>query len=127
MNTEPNYGNWIRRRKMYTLLGVGLCLLLLALIPTLALIREALAAGGILFAGLGAYLAYIAHQFWARGGCFQRKLWQVVLDHLAWDGTGQALDIGTGNGPLAIALATRHPAAHVTGIDYWGGPQWQLP
>ena len=42
------------------------------------------------------------------------------MDQLGWDGEGQALDIGCGNGPLVVALAQRHPQARVTGIDYWG-------
>jgi len=34
--------------------------------------------------------------------------------------SGRALDIGTGNGSLAIIMATRHPELYVTGVDLWG-------
>ena len=124
MNTIPDYGNWIRQRKVYTFLGIGLVLVLLAIVPVHPLIRIALLIPGVMFLGLGSYLAYISRQFSERGGGVQRKLWDIVLDHLDWDGKCQALDIGTGNGPLAIALAKRYPEAQVTGIDYWGS-DWE--
>jgi ubiquinone/menaquinone biosynthesis C-methylase UbiE len=47
-----------------------------------------------------------------------------VIEHLNWDGEGNALDIGCGNAPLAIELAKRYSKAQVTGIDYWGG-RWE--
>lgn len=115
-----NYGNWIRRRILVIILTAGIVLVLLALLPLHALIRAGLLlAGGLTLATAGiALYAYV--QFSASGGNYQAKLWAFVLDHLKWDGGGAALDIGTGNGPLAIILAQRHPPARVTGIDYWG-------
>ena len=53
-------------------------------------------------------------------GDIQAKLWELVLDRLNWNGEGKALDIGCGNGPLAVALVEHHPEGHVTGIDTWG-------
>ena len=41
-----------------------------------------------------------------------------------WNGKGEALDIGCGNGVLAIKLAQKYPKAHVLGIDYWG-KRWE--
>lgn len=41
----------------------------------------------------------------------------AVVQRLAADPAG-ALDIGCGNGPLAIALAQKFPQVRVTGIDY---------
>ena len=116
----PNYGNWIRRRKIYTFWGIGVFSLLLAMIPIYLLIRILLLISAAIFIGLGAYLSYVAYQFSAKGGGFQEKLWWVVLEHLAWDGNGSVLDIGTGNGPLAIRIAKKYPTAQVVGIDYWG-------
>jgi ubiquinone/menaquinone biosynthesis C-methylase UbiE len=124
LNRTPDYGNWIRQRKVYTFLGLGLLLFLAGMIPSHALIRILLISAAAIFIGLGVYLAYITRQFSETGGGFQAKLWQAVIDHLDWDGNGQALDIGTGNGPLAIRLAKQYPQARVTGIDFWGS-DWE--
>ena len=37
-----------------------------------------------------------------------------------WNGEGECLDIGTGNGVLIIELAKRHPLSICIGFDYWG-------
>ena len=55
----------------------------------------------------------------SEAGGVQRKLWDVVLSRLAWQGQGEALDIGTGQGALAVRLAMKLPLARVTGVDLW--------
>jgi len=59
--------------------------------------------------------------FSPRGGGIQKKVQDLVLKHIEWEGEGKVLDIGCGNGPLAIGIAKKYPNAEITGIDYWSG------
>jgi SAM-dependent methyltransferase len=36
-----------------------------------------------------------------------------------WNGQGNVLDIGTGNGQTAVMIASQYPEAQVTGVDTW--------
>jgi SAM-dependent methyltransferase len=121
MNAQSvNFGNWIRTRIVLAFLLTSLIFIGLSAVVPIALIRFVLwMAAGVLLA-MFAYLTYVYYQLSDQGGGVQRRLWTFVIDHLQWDHRGQVLDIGTGNGPLAILLATKYPDAQVTGIDYWG-------
>ncbi len=112
--TATNYGNWVSTKLIYGSAALG------ALFLGLSFWHPAFIIGAVLFLISLAYFAYARHAFSSRGGNIQAKLWERVLDQLDWDGKGKAIDIGCGNGPLAIALAKRYPGGHVTGIDYWG-------
>lgn len=121
MNAQSvNFGNWIRVRILLGFLFVGIILVGLGVVIQTPLIRILLWAAAVVTLGTFAYLTYVYYQFSEQGGGVQRKLWTLVIDHLHWDEHGQVLDIGTGNGPLAILVATKYPEAQVTGIDYWG-------
>jgi ubiquinone/menaquinone biosynthesis C-methylase UbiE len=74
----------------------------------------------VLFFLVAAFFAYARYKFSPAGGNVQARVWEIVLAHLDWNGVGQALDIGCGNGALTIKLSQKHPNAQVTGIDYWG-------
>jgi SAM-dependent methyltransferase len=121
---EPaDYGNWIRTR---ILGGFAVATVLLTAVAIAAavsgwhrlivVVALSLGAGT---AGVAGLLAYLHRQFSDRGRGIQRELWTLVVDRLAWDGNGVAVDIGTGNGALAIQLAERFPQARVIGIDLW--------
>jgi len=121
------FGNWIRLRIVVTFLLAGLVIgaamaaaaWLLAPDVRIQLAMWAVAA---LPLGIGLYLSYVYLMFGAGG--VQRRLWNVVLDALVWDGSGEALDIGTGQGALAVMLAVRKPAARVIGVDLWAA-DWE--
>ncbi|MEP6986886.1 MAG: class I SAM-dependent methyltransferase [Chloroflexota bacterium] len=121
MNKQSvNFGNWIRKRIVLAFLLTSFILFGLSAVLPIPLIRLVLwiAAGVTLL--IFTYLAYVYYQFSEHGGGIQRRLWALVIDHLHWGHRGQVLDIGTGNGPLAILLAVKYPDVRVTGIDYWG-------
>ena len=49
----------------------------------------------------------------------QSQILDFVLSHFEC-GEGEIIDIGCGSGALSIKAALRHPACHITGVDYWG-------
>jgi ubiquinone/menaquinone biosynthesis C-methylase UbiE len=120
METQFEYGNWIRKR---ILLILGLCTLCtgaLVLLPLGPLYRLIMA---ILFTiALVSFLLplYSYFMFSQKGGRFQEKVYQLILQSLGAPGQGKFLDIGSGNGVLAVTLAQQFGEAEVTGIDYWG-------
>ena len=112
---KPEYGNWVTKKLVYgtSLLGVVFIELsfwhLILIIPALFFL---LAFG---------YFVYARHKFSPEGDNLQERIRDLVLDYLEWDGQGEALDIGCGNGPLVIKMAKKYSGAKVTGIDNWGG------
>ena len=118
MKGRARFGNWIRVRILLTHLAVGVALLAGGWLVGDPLWRAGVWAAAIVPFGIGLFLTYLYFMFSEAGGV-QRKLWDVVLSRLAWDGQGEALDIGTGQGALAVALAVAKPIARVTGVDLW--------
>ena len=118
---EPDYGNWVSMRGLYTLGALAIFFLILSFVflAGLAAAAASLVAAAF-FVALG-YNTFMRYTFSPRGGNLEAQIREMVLDHFDWDGEGQALDIGCGNGPLTIAVAKKFPKARVTGIDYWGG------
>jgi SAM-dependent methyltransferase len=96
------------------LVMISLALLGLALLFPLLLIP----AGLFFFSS--SYFMYARYEFAPQGGNVQERIRELVLMNLNWDGEGQALDIGCGNGALVIQLAKKYTRARVTGIDRWG-------
>jgi SAM-dependent methyltransferase len=106
---------------------VGTLVLALAFLALGILFRPAVLKGVLLGVAAIAFLFFVylryAYYLFARdGGRLQRKFHQLVIDQLAWRGEGRALDIGTGNGAVAVEVAKRFPAAEVVGVDLWGKP-----
>lgn len=109
---SPDYGNWVPKRTIYVPLAIGLLFLGLSLLSPFLLIPA------IFFILVAAYLLYVRFEVSPASGNVQESIWKLVIDHLDWNGEGKALDIGCGNGALAIKLAQKHGEARVLGIDY---------
>lgn len=118
-NQRVDFGNWIRWRLVLVFYAVAVAIAGAGMFLE-APLRLALFALTALPLGTAVYLTWLAAAFSDRGGGMQRRLWRLVLDELRWDGRGVALDVGTGQGALAIGLAERFPGARVIGADLWG-------
>ena len=125
MTHEPDFGNWIRLRRVVAILSVGVLVLSAAFITPSPWCWLVVSAGAPLLA-TGIYLAYVYYAFDDRGGGLQRKLWHITLSHInSYERLiGHALDIGTGNGSLAIICAMDNPNVTVIGVDLWD-PEWE--
>ena len=122
MKAKAKFGNWIRLRIVVTFLLVGVALAGAAFLVGDPVWRIAEGAVAAVLLGIGIYLTYVYLMFGAGG--VQRRLWDSVLEALVWDGVGEALDIGTGQGALAVGLAQRWPDARVVGVDLWAA-DWE--
>jgi SAM-dependent methyltransferase len=112
---KVDYGNWVSRRLVLAPAVLSL------VFGGFSLLLPAAGVLAVLFFLCFLYFAYARFVFSPRGGNVQARIQDLVLDHIMdWDGTGNALDIGCGNGPLTIQIAKRCPQARVIGTDYWG-------
>ncbi len=118
MKQRARFGNWIRVRILLTHLSIGVALVAGGFLFGDLWVRAVAWSLALVPLGIGLFLTYLYFMFSEAGGV-QRKLWDIVLVALVWDGRGEALDIGTGQGALAVNLAVRKPEARVVGVDLW--------
>jgi SAM-dependent methyltransferase len=111
---KPDYGNWVSKKFIF-IPGL-LCLLFLGL----AFLAPLWAILSGLFGLTCVYFLLSFARFSPAGGDVQARIVGLILDRLEWDGIGQALDVGCGNGALTLRLAQKYPSARVTGLDFWG-------
>ena len=115
-----DYGNWVPKKMLIALFLLTSLFGAATFLPIHTIVRVLLGILAVATLLLLLYMYYSYRVFSANRGLFQKKIRGVVLENLAWDGKGNALDIGTGAGALAIGVARKYPDAEVTGIDYWG-------
>ncbi len=115
-----DYGNWVPRNLLYPILVIMLVLFIISIFPLFLIVRIILWVLTAIFFLAFLYLFYLYYQFSKNDKELQYKIWDLVIEKLLWNGIGKALDIGTGNGALAIRLAKNHPESKLYGIDYWG-------
>jgi SAM-dependent methyltransferase len=113
----PDYGNWVSKKLIY---GPGLLALIFLILVIVSRLFFIIAIPLLV---ITVYFSYSYYHFSPKGSNIQNKIREFLLERLGWNGKGNALDIGCGNGALAISLAKKYPEARITGIDYWGR-QW---
>ncbi|MCE1252107.1 MAG: class I SAM-dependent methyltransferase [Anaerolineae bacterium] len=117
MNTKKvfKFGNWVPVKMIVAPMLLGIICLMLGVVTNGLFFIPAM-----LFMAVAVYFATAWHLFSPGGLNIQSRVQDLVVSHISWKGSGKALDIGCGNGPLTIKLALRFPEAEITGVDFWG-------
>jgi SAM-dependent methyltransferase len=120
MSAKLKYGNWIRKKNLWMLGLSALGISILAFLPLPIWLRIAAGGLGAVLSIIFLYPLYAYLMFSPQGGNMQEKIYALIIGKLEKPLSGKILDIGAGNGILAIKLAQRFSNAQVTGMDYWG-------
>jgi len=115
---EPNYGNWVSKKIIFSALILGLLFGLLGIwIHWLLLFC-------FLFCLISVYFIIARWFFSDNGKGIQKQVLTLIINHFTVSENGRILDVGCGNGPLSINLAKKYANALVTGVDSWGR-EWE--
>ena len=120
METQLDYGNWIRKKNLFIL---GLCALgtgALVFIPLGSMYRLIVSTLFLIVLVSFLFPLYAYVMFSQKGGRLQEKFYRLIIQSLGEHVKGRILDIGSGNGVLAVKLAQQHSKVEVVGIDDWG-------
>lgn len=111
---RPDYGNWVSKRLIYVPGIVAFFFIALSFVSYYFII------GTLIMLVPFIYFSYAYYIFSPKGGDIQPKIRDLIFQYIDWNGNGEILDIGCGNGALAIEAAERYKEAQVIGIDCWG-------
>jgi len=119
---EAYYGYSVLRYFTAALFVAAIVCLALAIVFTAWISILCLVSGTVLlFSGVFSHLSM--------GWVTNRKKIELLKanfsERLEWTGNGKVLDIGTGQGRVAIGIAKQFPEAQVTGVDTWA-KGWKL-
>jgi SAM-dependent methyltransferase len=120
METQFNYGNWIRKKILVILGMCALGIALLSLLPFGFLYQLVMVCLFVMTFISFLFPLYSYVMFSPHGGRIQDNVYNTIIQHLGLPIRERILDIGSGNGVLTVKLAQQHPQAEVVGIDYWG-------
>jgi len=122
MQNKPNYGTWIRKKKLYAFEALAIVFIGLTAFSFLHLIFIIAAIPAVLFGYIAVILILTSYRFSAKGGDYQNKIHGLIIRRTSEK--KEILDIGCGNGNLAIKLAKTFPKSGVIGLDYWD-KEWE--
>jgi SAM-dependent methyltransferase len=114
-DSRVNYGNWVPLKFIYVPFILAVIFLVLSFFTSAVMLIFC-----VFFLLVFAYFAYAWYMFSASGMDIQSRVRSLVLDRLDWNGEGKAIDIGCGNGALAVDMAKKYGNTRVIGLDYWG-------
>ena len=120
MEAQLIYGNWIRRKILLILGFFALSAGILSLMPLGFIYQLVMVCLFVVVFISFLFPLYSYAMFSQKGGRIQDKVYNLIIQHLGPPIAGRLLDIGSGNGVLAVKLAQQYSEAEVVGIDYWG-------
>jgi len=120
MEAQLDYGNWIRKKNLLILGACALGMGALIFIPLGSLYRLFASILFVIILVSFLFPSYAYVMFSQKGGRLQEKFYNLIIQSLGKDVKGKILDIGSGNGVLAVKLAQQHNEVEVVGMDYWG-------
>ncbi len=119
MKHKTNFGNWIPLKIIIIPFILSVTIFCISILVSTVYIRITFSAISIVLFIFSLYFLYAYLLLGRDKGKIQRQFYEALIERLEWDGHGKAIDIGTGNGPVAILLAKKYPHLKVTGIDQW--------
>jgi SAM-dependent methyltransferase len=120
MEAQLDYGNWIRKKILFILGSCAFGAGLLIILPFGSLYRIVVTILFVIIFVSFLFPLYAYVMFSQNGGKLQGKFYNLIIQSLGKNVKGKIIDIGSGNGVLAVTLARQQEETEVTGMDYWG-------